>query len=84
MKTPYAILIGLALIAAAIFFRQPSIVPAQAGLIGDVDGFECVDRGCAVLHGDNITFIEYAVLKDFYKSGLRKNKHDTGILTPWR
>ena len=66
MKTPYAILIGLALIAAAIFFRQPSIAPAQAGLIGGVDGFECgllgryqdaVDGGCAVLHGDKITFI---------------------------
>ena len=30
MKTPYAILIGLALIAAAIFFREPSIHSAQA------------------------------------------------------
>ena len=29
MKTPYAILIGLALIAAALFFREPSIHPAQ-------------------------------------------------------
>ena len=30
MNTPYAILIGLALIAAAIFFRAPSISPAFA------------------------------------------------------
>ena len=30
MKTPYAILVGLALIAAAIFFRAPSISPAFA------------------------------------------------------
>jgi len=30
MKTPYAILIGLALIAAAIFYREPSIKPALA------------------------------------------------------
>ena len=84
MKTPYAILIGLALIAAALFFRQPSVAPAQAGLIGDVDGFECIDRGCAVQHGGKITFIETATLRDFYKSGLRKNKHDAGIITPWR
>ena len=84
MKIPYAILIGLALIAAALFFRQPSIAPAQAGLIGGVDGFECADHGCAVLHGDKITFIEEHILKDFYKSGLRKNKHDTGVITPWR
>ena len=93
MKTPHPILIGLALIAAALFFRQPSIAPAQAGLIGGVDGFECgvlwvlgkdSGGGCAVLHGDKITFIEEHILKDFYKSGLRKNKHDTGILTPWR
>ena len=61
MKTPYAILIGLALIAAALFFRQPSIAPAQAGLIGGVDGFECYlnhDNGnCAVLHGDKVTWV---------------------------
>ena len=30
MKTPYAILIGLALIAVAKFFRVPSISPASA------------------------------------------------------
>ena len=84
MKTPYAILIGLALIAAAIFFRQPSIAPAQAGLIGDVDGFECSKWGCAVLHGDQITHIGNRILRDFYDSGLRKNKHHTGVITPWR
>jgi len=59
MRTPYAILIGLALIAAALYFRQPSIAPAQAGLIGDVDGFECsahLER-CAVLHGDLVTWV---------------------------
>ena len=84
MKTPYAILIGLALIAAAIFFRQPSIAPAQAGLIGDVDGFECTEWGCAVLHGDQITHIGERTLRDWHNSGLRKNKHDTEIITPWR
>ncbi len=30
MKTPYAILIGLTLIAAAIFFREPLTKPAHA------------------------------------------------------
>ena len=84
MKTPYAILIGLALIAAAIFFRQPSIAPAQAGLIGGVDGFECTENGCAVLHGDQITHISYRTLEDSYDSGLRKNRHETGIITTWR
>ena len=57
MKTPYTILIGLALIAAALFFRQPSIAPAQAGLNGGVKGFECKKWACAVLHGDKITLI---------------------------
>ena len=57
MKTPYAILIGLALIAAALFFRQPAVAPAQAGSIGGVDGFECLADGCLVLHGDKITYI---------------------------
>jgi len=84
MKTPYAILIGLALIGAALFFRQPSVAPAQAGSFGAGDGFECNDRGCAVLHGDNITFINYRILTDVNNSGLRKNRHDTGIITPWR
>jgi hypothetical protein len=30
MKTPTALFLGLALIAAAIFFREPSIKPAHA------------------------------------------------------
>ena len=30
MKTPHAILIGLALVAAALFFREPSVSPAHA------------------------------------------------------
>ena len=63
MKTPYAILIGLALIAAAIFYREPSVSAAQAGAIKTkyMDGFKCVasDRDsttCAILHGNQITF----------------------------
>ena len=79
MKTPHAILIGLALIAAALFFRQPSIAPAQAGLIGDVDGFECNDSGCAVLHGDKITFIQTGMLQS-----MKINDSDTGFITNWR
>jgi hypothetical protein len=82
MKTPYAILIGLALIAAALFFRQPSVAPAQAGLIGGVDGFECTDLGCAVLHGDQITLIRYSYLRP--NSGIRRNESGTGTTTPWR
>ena len=84
MKTPHAILIGLALIAAAIFFRQPAIAPAQAGLIGGVDGFECANHGCAVLHGDQITHIGNRTLTDWHNSGLRKNRHETEIITTWR
>jgi len=46
MKTPYAILIGLALIAAAIFYREPSVSAAQAGgiKVKYMDGFKCVAR----------------------------------------
>lgn len=84
MKTPHAILIGLALIAAALFFREPSVSTAQAGILGDVDGFECSVHGCAVLHGDKITFIESKVLMDDDYTGLRGNAHNTGIITPWR
>ena len=62
MKTPYAILIGLALIAAALFFREPSVASARAGLVSGVDGFQCSSRSCAVLHGDKITFIEESML----------------------
>jgi hypothetical protein len=64
MKTPYAILIGLALIAAAIFYREPSVSAAQAGGIKTkyMDGFKCVATPkygaatCAILHGDQITY----------------------------
>ena len=79
MKTPYAILIGLALIAAAIFFRQPAIAPAQAGLIGGVDGFKCeagLNR-CAVLHGDKMTWVV-----DGEKSKL--NDAQTDCISNWR
>ena len=63
MKTPYAILIGLALIAAALFFRQPSIAPAQAGgvKVKYMDGFKCVPNPgsavcghCYILHEDKV------------------------------
>ena len=84
MKTPYAILIGLALIAAALFFRQPSIAPAQAGLIGDVDGFECNDAGCAVLHGDEITFIQTEYLAANELTHQKDNDSGTGVTTKWR
>jgi len=84
MKTPYAILIGLALIAAAIFFREPSVSAAQAGILGDVDSFECTDLGCAILHGDQITVVKSVTLYDHYNTGLRGNAHKTGIITSWR
>ena len=53
MKTPTAILLGLALIAAAIFFREPSGKPAHAAL-GGIDGFACsgVNQSCTVIDGD--------------------------------
>jgi len=59
MKTPYAILIGLALIAAAIFFRQPSIAPAQAQFRSKAIGIACSATlsDCAVLHGDKIAWV---------------------------
>ena len=55
MKTPHAILIGLTVIAAALFFREPSVSPAQAGVSGKVHGFQCGGRTCFILHGDSIT-----------------------------
>ena len=53
LKTPYAILIGLALIAAALLFGQPSIAPAQAGgvKVKYMDGFKC--HPTQKLHGGN-------------------------------
>ena len=53
MKTPHAILVGLALISAAIFFREPSVKPAHAALTG-ADGFQCSANSCFVLDGDRI------------------------------
>jgi len=64
MKTPYAILIGLALIAAAIFFRQPSIPPAQAGILGDGDGrTHCkienlgLSAACVIIKGNKLVWL---------------------------
>ena len=36
MKTPTAIFLGLALIAAAIFFREPPISPAHAATCNEL------------------------------------------------
>ena len=49
MKTPHAILIGLSLIAAAIFFKDPAVKPAHAKVVldgydGKTEGFDCVQR----------------------------------------
>ena len=79
MKTPYAILIGLALIAAALFFRQPSISPAQAGIMGgDAEAFRCnidvLAGTCYVLHGTEVTALIFG-----WKDGWRKP-----IPTKWR
>ena len=63
MKTPTAIFLGLTLIAAAIFFREPSIKSAHAAL-GGVDGFSCAKGhlaggwvSCAILDGDEVHFV---------------------------
>ena len=68
MKSPYAILIGLALIAAAIFYREPSVPTALAGTIKTkyMDGFKCLSpaegvTSCAILHGNQITYNLWAV-----------------------
>ena len=37
MKTPHAILIGLSLIAAAIFFKDTAVKPAHASSGEDID-----------------------------------------------
>ena len=64
MKTPYAILIGLALIAAALFFRQPSIPPAQAGILGDDGGrTHCkienfgLSAACVIIKGNELVWM---------------------------
>ena len=44
MKTPYAILIGLSLIAAAIFFKDTVVKPAHAiGKPNQIVGFSCTN-----------------------------------------
>ena len=62
MKTPHAILIGLTLIAAALFFREPSVPPAQAGLVDGVGGFQCWAAACVILHGDQLTTVRAVTL----------------------
>ena len=57
MKTPTAILLGLALIAAAIFLREPSIKSAQA-VTPPAYQFQCNQDGCYFLAGTNIYFIK--------------------------
>jgi len=74
MKTPYAIPIGLALIAAALLYRQPSIAPAQAGgvKVKYMDGFKCItdagagfewDEMCFVFHENNVTALKFSNCK---------------------
>ena len=54
MKTPYAILIGLSLIAAAIFFKDTAVKPAHA--FNGPNGFACYDTfRCWVFEGDKAT-----------------------------
>ena len=75
MKTPYAILIGLALIAAAIFYREPSVSAAQAGGIKTkyMDGFKCHStnklRGgnCYILHKDKVIALMFDWEKDWHE-----------------
>ena len=44
MKTPHAILIGLSLIAAAIFFKDMPVRSAHASLHDELKGFSCISR----------------------------------------
>ena len=53
MKTPHAILIGLSLIAAAIFFKDTAVKPAHA--FGGPDYIACVSKPlsyCLAFDGD--------------------------------
>ena len=52
MNTPTAIFLGLTLIAVAIFFRQPSISEAQAGIMsgGEMIATVANDRGVYLWH----------------------------------
>ena len=50
MKTPHAVLIGLSLIAAAIYFKEPFVKPAHA--FGGVDHITCYElRACWAFDG---------------------------------
>ena len=65
MKTPHAILIGLSLIAAAIFFKDTAVKPAHA--FGGPDGFACQGGTCWVFEGDKATmFIPHAGISKVY------------------
>ena len=68
MKTPYAILIGLALIAAAIFYREPSIKSALATTSIQIPVMSCLGGGygagdwfCNIAYGDSL----YQIPLDF-------------------
>ena len=63
MKTPHAIVIGLSLIAAAIFFKDTMTPPANALTLGGPDGFGCLDGYCYVFEGDVATgfLIQYGL-----------------------
>lgn len=90
MKTPYAILIVLALIAAALIFRQPSIAPAQAGgvKVKYMDGFKYITNAgagfeweamCFVLHENKVTALKFSNNKGWF--GLKGSESKT---TKWR
>ena len=50
MKTPHAILIGLSLIAAAIFFKDTVVKPAHAiGGPSGLAGFSCMGGTCYIV-----------------------------------
>jgi hypothetical protein len=51
MKTPHAVLIGLSLIAAAIYFKEPFVKPAHA--FGGPDHIACDSSfSCWAFDGD--------------------------------
>ena len=55
MKAPHAILIGLSLIAAAIFFKDTMTPPANALTLDEPEGFACGESYCYVFQGDVAT-----------------------------
>ena len=66
MKTPTAIFLGLALIATAIFFREPSISPAHAAR--DKANMQCFQYSCWVTKGNKVTFVTVEKLPIFKHS----------------